>query len=231
MSDSVFEGKVLSIKVSNTSNGKFYRLEVEDDNGKDWFGMGNEAPDFGEGSTVSFDFTETDDGKFFNVDGDIEVVDHVEPKGRGGSRGNSGSRGNGRGNNSRGSGNNSRGSGRGNGSSRGSGGRGNGGSSRGNTNKGGSGSKGKGGKGETDWEAKDKRTALGFAREQAIKVLAAMIEQGAVTLPSKKAEKYDAYLGYLNELSAYFLSQADNYVNDGIEAVCGDFGDGEEEED
>lgn len=230
MSNSVVEGEVLSIKISNTNKGKFYRLEVEDDNGKDWFGLGNEAPDFGEGSTVSFDFIETDDGKFYNVDGDVDIIDLVEPKGRGGRGGSDNSRGSNRGGNSGSSRGNARGTSRGGNSNRGN----SRGSSRGDSSKGnGKGSprsKKSGGKGGTDWEAKDKRTAIGFAREQAIKVLAAMIAEGAITLPTKKADKYDAYLGYLNELAATFLAQADAYVEEGIEAVCGDHGDGGEEE-
>jgi len=223
----VNEGEVLKIASSNTANGTFYRLEVKDENGTDMFGLGNEKPDFGEGSIVSFEFEEN--GKFFNIIEDtLEVVDKVEPKGRGGSRGGS-----------RGGNSNSRGGGRGNGgSSRGGSGGGRGGASGGSgrggnkgTGRGGNGSGGKkgGDKGGTDWEAKDKRTAIGFAREQAIKVLAAMIEGGAITLPSKKAEKYDAYLSYLDELTARFLDQGDRYVDEGIDAIGGDYSDGEDE--
>jgi hypothetical protein len=120
----VNEGEVLKIASSSTNNGTFYRLEVKDDNGTDMFGLGNEKPDFGEGSIVSFEFEEN--GKFFNIIEDtLEVIDKVEPKG-----------GRGRGNNSSGG----RGNGRGNGGS----GRGNGGSGRGGNNSGGRGGNGSG---------------------------------------------------------------------------------------
>lgn len=224
----VNEGEVLKIASSKTNNGTFYRLEIKDSNGTDMFGLGNEKPDFGEGSIVNFEFEEN--GKFFNIIEDtLEVIDHVEPKGRGGrsnggsSRGNNNSGRGGRGNNSNGRGSSNSGGGRG----------GNIGGRGGNkgTGRGSKGSGGKGGdKGGTDWEAKDKRTAIGFAREQAIKVLAAMIDGGAITLPSAKAKKYDAYLGYLDELTARFLVQGDDYVEQGIEAIGGDYGDGEDED-
>lgn len=217
------EGEVLSIKSSDTTKGKFWRIEVKDDDGADWFGCGNEQPDFGEGSVVAFDFTTTDDGKFYNVDGDIEVLDLVEPKGRGGRGGSGNSRSSGRGSNS----GSSRGSSHGSSHESGRSGSGRGtGSGRGASKS--TKSSGSGAKKETDWEAKDKRTALGFAREQAIKVLNAMLEKEVVKLPTKQAEKYDAYLSYVDELAARFLDQADRYVDGGIEAIGGDYGDGED---
>lgn len=218
----VNEGEVLKIAESSTKNGTFYRIEVKDEAGTDMFGLGNEKPDFGEGSIVSFEFEEN--GKFLNViEETLEVIDLVKPKGRGGrnggsSRGGSGSGRGGRGSNSDGGRSGGRsGGGRNSGGGRGS----NQSSGRGST-----GSSKKGDKGGTDWEAKDKRSAIGFAREQGIKVLASMLNEGVITLPSAKAKKYDAYLKYLDELTARFLDQGDAYVEEGIEAIAGDYGDG-----
>lgn len=220
----VDQGEVTKIATSNTQNGTFYRIEVKDSQGTDMFGLGNEKPDFGEGSIVSFEFEEN--GKFLNVIEDtLEVIDKVEPKGRGG-RGNGGSSRGGNSNGRGGRGSNS--NGRGNSNS--SGGRGGNGGGRGGNKGTGRGGNGSGGKKETDWEAKDKRSALGFAREQAIKVLTAMLDSGSVTLPSAKAKKYDAYLAYLDELTARFLDQGDRYVDEGIDAIGGDYGDGDDEE-
>lgn len=230
MSDNfVNEGEVLKIASSSTAKGTFYRLEVKDDNGTDMFGLGSEKPDFGEGSIVSFEFEEN--GKFFNIIEDtLEVIDKVEPKGRGGRGnggsgrgGNNGGRSGGRGGNSGGRGGNSGGRGGNSGSSSRGGNSSHRGGSKGTTSKGDS-------KGGTDWEAKDKRSALGFAREQAIKVLQAMLAEGVLSLPTKKGEKYDAYLGYLDELTARFLVQGDEYVEQGIDAIGGDYGDGEDED-
>ena len=223
------EGKVVSITDSTTRNGTFYRIEVEDvDTGDtDWFGLGSKAPEFGEGSVISFEYEEN--GKYLNADaGSIEVLDLVEPKSRG-SRGNksggrNGSRGSSRGNDDAGNSRRSRNS-RSNdsGNSRGS----RGGSDKGSnshSNKGSSGSKAPA-KGETNWAEKDLRAGLGFAREQAIKVLGAMLEQDAIKLPSKAADKMDAYLDFLDMLTARFLEQGDNYVKDGIETIYSDAAD------
>ena len=225
----VEEGKVLSIASSDTKNGKFYRIEVEDlETGDvDWFGLGNTEPDFGEDSIVTFEFFES--GKYLNIEEDtLEVLDLVEPKRRGrgtGSRGSNGSKargtGRGRGGRSdddkddkpRGRGGRSSGSGRGGSKPAGRSGAG----SK-------SGSKGTKGKdsGGTDWEAKDKRTALGFAREQAMKLTAAMLADGAIKLPTKAGEKMDAYLEYVDMFTARFLEQADAYLEEGIEAIYAD---------
>lgn len=225
------EGEVLAIASSKTAKGEFFRIEVEDKDTGDveWYGLGSDAPDFGEGSIISFDYEES--GKFLNIDaGSLEVIDLVEPKKRGGGRGNkSNSRGGSRGS-SRGSNDDDSRSSRSSRSGRGSSSRSSdrssdkGSSSRSSSRS--SGSKGKpAGKGETNWAEKDLRSGLGFAREQAIKVLGAMIAEGAIKLPAKAGDKMDAYLEYLDMLTARFLEQGDNYVSDGISAIYEDAGD------
>ena len=222
------EGEVLSITSSKTAKGEFFRIEVKDLDTDDtnWFGLGKDEPDYGEGSIVSFEYDESDDGKYLNAFADsVEVIDLVEPKKRGrSSRGKSddNKRGSSRSSSSRGG--SSRSSGRGGDKSSGRSG------SRSASKSSGSRSASKGSKSNdkgaksngTDWEAKDKRTAIGFAREQAIKVLGAMLESGAVKLPAKAAEKYDAYLEFLDLLTARFLEQGDSYVEDGVEAIYSD---------
>lgn len=61
----------------------------------------------------------------------------------------------------------------------------------------------------TDWEAKDKRAAIGFAREQAIKTLLAMKEFNAVSSELSS----EAFLSELDTLTYRFISQADSYVS------------------
>lgn len=212
------EGKVLSVAESKTRNGTFYRLEVEDlDTGdSEWYGLGDEKPDYGEGSIISFDYEESNCGKYLNIDaGSVDVLEEVKPKrgGRGGSKGNS--RGNSRGRNDDDASSNRRSNSRSSGRSGG-----NKSSGSGSRNSGGkSGGKGSGGNGGTDWEAKDKRTALGFAREQGMKLTSQMLAEGAIKLPTKTAEKMDAYLEYVDMFTARFLSQADAYLEEGIEAI------------
>lgn len=230
MADVLFmeEGKVVAFADSTTAKGnKMYRMQVEDlDTGDtDWFGFGFDAAEFGEGSVISFEYEES--GKYLNADaGSIEVLDLVEPK----SRGSRGSRSNGRnGGHSSGRGNDNSGSSR---SSR---------SSRSNNDSGADNKRSASNKdsnsdankdsseavakGETNWAEKDLRTGLGYAREQAIKTLGAMLEQDAISLPAKKAEKMDSYLQYLDMLTARFLEQGDNYVKDGVGAIYEDAAD------
>jgi len=230
------EGKVLEILSTPTRNGgTFYRVKVEDtnENSTDLFGMGSEAPKFGEGSTITFDAEEN--GKFLNMVLDsLEITDLVEPKTRGANRSSrNGSRGNSRGDDDAGNSRGSRSSrSTDSGNSRGNG----GGSTKGGNSypsKGSSGAKAPA-KGETNWAEKDLRAGLGFAREQAIKVLGAMLEKEAIKLPAKTdtmkleaptSEKMDIYLMYLDYLTARFLEQGDNYVKDGIETIYSDAAD------
>lgn len=216
------EGKVVGIADSKSRNGVFYRIEVEDVDTGDtaWYGLGSKEPEFGEGSVISFEYEES--GKYLNAVADsIEVLDLVEPKSRGNkSNSRSGGRSSGRSND------NAAGSSRGSRSSRANNDSGSN-SSEYSGNKGGNsysnkGSSGTKTKGETNWAEKDLRAGLGFAREQAIKVLAAMIAEDAIKLPSKAADKMDAYLNFLDMLTARFLEQGDNYVNGGITSIYAD---------
>ena len=232
-------GKVLAFASSDTKAGKMWRMEVEDlDTGDcDWFGLGKEKPDFGEGSEVSFEFKEN--GKFLNVfEESIEVLNLVEPKQRGGRNGGSrnggGSRG-GRGGDSGSSrGGSSRSSGSRGGSSRSRGGDDKGGSSR--SNGGGSRSKGKGsdkgGKQETDWEMKDKKIGLLAMRNSAIEVVKIAVEAGALKLGTKQGEKYDILLGLVDDLTVRFHEQEQAYCESEYDlSTIAEVGeDGEEDE-
>ena len=242
MGDFVNAGKVTGIASSDTKNGKMYRIEVEDlDTGDvDWFGLGNEEPDFGEGSEVSFEFEEN--GKFLNILADsLEVIDLVEPKKRGGRNGSSpgGNGRSGRGNgDNKSSGSRSRG---GNGGGRNSGSRGGNGSktSGSSTNRSGSRSgskdtgKSKGGKADVDWDMKDKKIGLLAMRNSAIAAVSAAVEAGAIKLGTKQADKFDNFFGYIDQVTARFLEQEQDYIESDydIGAICEDAGDGDDDED
>jgi len=67
---------------------------------------------------------------------------------------------------------------------------------------------------KTNWAEKDTRAGLGFAREQSIKVLAAMMQANLVTIANQAH-----YLAELDKLTMHFLAQADSLVNTGDIAV------------
>lgn len=221
-------GEVKSIASSKTKNGgNVYRAEIYDPNEDctDWIGLGFDEPPFGEGGVINIEVEEN--GKYLNgLPDSIEVIEEGnKASGRGGRSGSS--RG-GRGNNDSGSSRSGRSGGSDGGSSRGSSGRG---AAAKSPARGASKPAAKGKEsGGTDWEAKDKRAQLGFAREQAIKVLDSLIDKGAVKLGAKVADQYDNYLLHLNKLTARFLEESDRYLEEGVAAIDSDADDGAEEE-
>ena len=249
MAEFVQNGEVLEIIDSKTRNGTFWRVKVldQDTGDEDQFGMGKEKPDFGEGSIISFEFEESDDGKYLNMLVDtLEIIDEVKPKGRssrggrdGGGRGNSsrGGRGNSRNNDDDDNGRGSRSS-RGGSSSRGSsrsGGSGSkSGSSRSNRSSGGSSEKKSSGKKEVDWETKDRRIELMSARNSALEEVKIAVELGAFPLgtkTTKAADKFALLQQLVDQETARFLEQNEAYIADGIDAICdGEYGDGDEDE-
>ena len=223
MSDErVEEGEVLEIGSSKVQGKTLYRLLVKDlDTGdEDWFGLGEQKPDYGEGSIISFDFQETDKGYLNIFDDSLDVIDEVKPKGRGGrgsSRGSSrssrgsgrdeskGGRGSSRGNSSRGGSRGSRGGSDDDDSKSSSRGRGRNGGNK-------SGNKGGGGGSYQKDPSTQKLIELQAARNAASEFLKVALEQGAISLPAKKADKLDFLIEAHNECVARFLEQNETYV-------------------
>jgi len=199
-------GVVQKITAKDTRNGgKIYNICVDVDGEDEWFGYGFDAPEFGEGSEIEFDVEMN--GDYENVDIDsLEIIELVEPKrsGRGGKSG-----GKGRGKSS------GKSSGRGGSSGRGK----SSGSGRGKPAGGGRkapASKGKGGgaaKAEVDWDRKDNLIRLQSCQNTAVATIQAAIEAGAVTLPAKKGEKFDAFQALIEKEAARLYDKYTDIVD------------------
>lgn len=59
-----------------------------------------------------------------------------------------------------------------------------------------------------DWDARQAVIVMQSARNAAIDLYGKLVESGAVTLPTKKEEKYDASIAFINEQTAVFHKQA-----------------------
>lgn len=193
------QGIVEKITEKKTAKGTFYSINVEGD----WFGFGKEAPEFGEGSEVSFEISVN--GDFENVDQDtLEVIDLVDaPKKKSSGRSGSGRSGGGK----------SSGSGR-----SGSGRSGRGGS---DDDKPASKSRGKSSGGKpadkpaVDWDLKDQKIQWQSCRNAAIQLATTAISCEALVLPAKKADKLDALEAWVSEKTQeFFLDIAEERWND-----------------
>ena len=190
-------GIVTKITDSKTARGNFYGIIIDDDR----FGFGNEKPDFGEGSEVTFEVEVN--GNFENVDMDtFEVLELVEAKASGRSGGRSGGRG---------------------GDKPARGGRG----SRGGDEKPARGARGgsRGGdkpakkeytpkddKPAVDWDLKDQKIQWQAARNSALALLASVIQAEAIKLPSKQADKLEAIEAYVSLKTDEFFQDVNGTI-------------------
>ncbi len=205
MSDHV-EGIVAKIseKAAGQSGDIVYNICLEIQGSDDeWFGHGFDEPIFQEGDEIEFDISYN--GDYANVDtGTVSIISEGEPKPRGRS---SGGRGRNSGN-SRGSSRSSKPAAR---SSRGS--------SRsskpaGRTSKG-------GGKAKTDapatmskeeWAQKDKIIRRQACMNTAIALINGAVSNDLVALPTKKADKLDAFIALCDEEAERLYDQYEEQV-------------------
>ena len=194
-------GVVEKVSYKDLNSGKrMWNIKVDGN----WYGMGYTQPKFGEGGEIEFDISWN--GDFANVDKDsLNIISAGNVRNSGG--GNGGSRG-----------------GNGGGYNKSSGQQRSGGNSSngGGYNRGSSGSSGNaGGAGKDNyWENKDKRdierekrdkvkdvvvTHLA-CRNSAIEAVGMLITAGAVSLPAKKAEQYDAVLELVDIVTERFVT-------------------------
>ncbi len=207
MSDHV-EGIVAKISEKPTSNGgTIYNICLEIDGAEDeWFGHGFDEPIFQEGDEIEFDIEYN--GDYCNVDKDtVVIISEGEPKPK--SRGrSSGGRSGGR------SGGNSRGSSKpaARGSSRGS--------SRSSKpaakSRGGSGGKAKSDAPATmskeEWAQKDQIIRRQACMNTAIALINGAVANDLVALPTKKADKLDAFIALCDEEAERLYNQYEEQV-------------------
>lgn len=182
MSAEIVTGIVTKITESKTARGTFYGIIIDDDR----FGFGNETPEFGEGSEVTFEVEVN--GNFENVDADtFEVLELVEPKksGRSGG-GRSGGRG---------------------GDKPARGGRGGGGDKPARGSRGGDDKPARGAskpaapaadKPAVDWDLKDEKIQWQAARNSALALATIAVNVEALKLPAKQADKLEALEAYVS---------------------------------
>ncbi len=211
------QGTVAKITEKPTANGgTVYNVCVDtEDNGEEWFGCGFENPNLNEGDEIEFDIDYN--GDYTNIGLDTLVVTKEAPKRQSSSRSNgrsSGSRSNGRSGSSRGN-SNSRSGSRGNSRSKSNSRSGN--SQRGES-KGRSQGQSKGRaapakKAEVDWDRKDNLIRLQSCQNTAIALVNCGLANGAITLPSAKAKKYDAFVALVEEEAARLFDKYTDIVD------------------
>lgn len=209
MSDHVI-GIVAKItsKEAGAHKNLIYSICVEEDGREDeWYGYGWDEPDFTEGAEIEFDIEWN--GDYANIDTDsLNVLQDGEPKrsSRGSSRGSSRSSGGGR--------SSSRSSGGSRGSSKSSS-RSSGSSSRSSSKPA---AKGKGASdtmSKDEWADKDKMIRRQACMNTSLKLCALLFEVGAVKLPTKKADQYDAVVELANEEAERLYDQYEEQVYGG----------------
>lgn len=229
------QGRVAKVSEKDTANGgTVYNVCVDtEDNGEEWFGCGFDNPNLNEGDEIEFDIDYN--GKYTNINMDTLVVTKEAPKresssrsgGRGGSRSSGSRSGGGRGNsNSRSSSSRS--------GSRDSNSRS--GNSRGNKGSGRSQSKGSSrakapAKAEVDWDRKDNLIRLQSSQNTAIALIVGGLNAGAITLPSAKAKKYDAYCALVEEEADRLYHKYEDIVDGNYDNGKDDGGQEYEEDD
>lgn len=228
------QGTVAKVSEKDTANGgTVYNVCVDtEDNGEEWFGCGFDNPNLNEGDEIEFDIDYN--GKYTNINMDTLVVTQAAPQressnrgnGRSGSRNSDGRSGSGRGNsNSRSSGRrNSRSSN--NSSSR---------DSKGSQSKGRSQNKSPSrskapAKPEVDWDRKDNLIRLQSSQNTAVATIRIMLANGAVTIPKKKAEAFDAIQALIEEEASRLYNKYEDIV-DGNYDQGGDDNDGDYQDD
>lgn len=187
-------GVVEKVSYKDLNSGKrMWNIKVDGN----WYGMGYTQPKFGEGGEIEFDISWN--GDFANVDKDsLNIISAGNVRNSGG--GNGGSRG-----------------GNGGGYNKSSGQQRSGGNSSngGGYNRGSSGSSGNAGGASKDkyWEDKEKRDKVKdvvvthmACRNSAIEAVGMLLTAGAVSLPTKKAEQYDAVLELVDIVTERFIT-------------------------
>ena len=171
------EGTVERITKKRTNNGgTVYNVCINTGQDDEWFGHGFATPEFNEGDEIGFDIEYK--GDYVNINPDtVEVLKAGEPPRRGGQR-------------------NSRGSIRKDTPKRGGGGGARGGKP---SSGGGKGAGSKDTMSKEEWAQKDKMIQLQAAMNTAIALVSSAVANDLVALPTKKADKYDAYVALINE--------------------------------
>lgn len=208
----VIGGIVKKIYEKKTQRGVMYNVCLElDDGSEEWYGFGKYPPKFGEGSDIEFEVSYN--GDFANVDfKSLEIIDLVEPapaKPVRGSRGSSRVRGDDEGTSSSGSG---RSSSAGRGGSRGGSRDASAGRSKPAATYGRSKPAPKSGGdnlSKDEWARKDAVIQVQAARNAAIALVTTALANDALPLPIKKADKLDAMVGVVDELTEQFFLDND----------------------
>lgn len=216
MSDFIEDALVLkSTKKPTSGSGFVYNIQVNTpDNGDEWFGCGFTDPEVNEGDEIEFDIEQV--GDYTNVIIDTIVVTKAAPKRERSSR-SSGRSSSGSGRSSGRSSGGGRSSGRSSSSGRPSSGR-SGGSSRSPKTEGRGRAPAEEKKPAVDWDKKDKYIRLQSSQNTAIATIRGGIEAGAIALPAKKGEKFDAYTALIEEEAARLMCKYTDIVNDCYEA-------------
>ncbi len=201
MSDHV-EGLVAKISEKAAGKGTVYNVCLEIDGQDDeWFGHGFDKPKFNEGDFIEFAIEYN--GDYSNVDKrSVNIIEEGEEKP---------ARSSGRGRSS--------GGGRGGSSGRSSG-RSSGGSSRGGSKPA---SKARGAKpaaksdglSKSEWADKDKMIRRQACMNTSIKLVTLLFAEGAVSIPKKKADAYDAVVELCNEEAERLYDQYEEQVYGG----------------
>lgn len=198
----VVEGTVLKITYKETRGKNDLCNLCLDTGGRDdeWFGYGFNEPDFEEGAIVEFEIEYN--GEYANIVDDTLTVIEEAPKKRKSSGGRGGK---------------SSGSKRGGGSSGKSGGGRSGGRSGGKSSSAGRGGADKGSgagkKSEVDWDRKDNLIRLQSCQNTAIATVNMMITHGAIVLPKKKGEMYDAVQAAIEEEASRLFEKYTDIVD------------------
>lgn len=205
MSDYV-EGIVAKITEKPTSNGgTMYNICMEIEGSDDeWFGHGFDEPSFGEGAEIGFDISYN--GKYANVDTDsVDIISEGEPKPKPSRRPSKPSRGSGGGRSSGGSRQSKPAQSRG--SSR----------SKPETK---APYKGKSSStsdtmSKEEWACKDKIIRRQACMNTAINLIGTAVKCELVALPTKKADKLDAFIALCDEEAIRLYDQYEEQVYGG----------------
>jgi len=213
MSDHV-EGIVAKLTSKDTRNGgKIYNVCIEADGQDDeWFGVGFDAPEYQEGDLIEFDIEYN--GDYANVDPKtVNILEEGEPKPKRSSRssGRSSGGGGGRSGGSRNSSSSSRSSSRSSSKP----------ARSSSPARGGSSSKGKSDAPATlskeEWAQKDKIIRRQACMNTAIALISSAVANELVALPTKKADKLDAYIALCDEEAERLYNQYEEQVYGGGE--------------
>ncbi len=204
----------LTSKEAGKNNNLVYNICIEEEGRDDeWYGHGFDEPNFQEGDEIEFDIQWN--GDYPNIDVDtVNVLQEGEPKSNGRS-----SRGNSRSSGRSGSSSRSSGSSRSGSSSRGSSRSSSKPSSR-STSRSSGGNKAKGKGADTtmskdEWKAKDNMIRRQACMNTAINLAKLLFEVGAVKLPTKKADQFDAVVALCDEEAERLYDQYEEQVNGG----------------